>query len=265
MSDPAECTYLLRHRLMSSVPLLELYPGDSQAGALPLAVLLHGLRSCKERKLQHAYLAAAAGFFVLIPDASRHGERLDQDFAALSEEEGGTLLVRITGETARDLHVLTERYREDPRVRPDGVSLIGTSMGGMVIYEYLRRFGTGGIASAVPIISSPAWKEMTDYIREQNPRFNEVYSPEVEREVAEADPREELLSSLCDLPLLMLNAEDDELMPIESVRRFHRELRRRYRQPDLLGLQSFAEHGHVTSEEMMQASVQWALRHAGGR
>jgi pimeloyl-ACP methyl ester carboxylesterase len=133
-------------------------------------------------------------------------------------------------------------------------------MGGMIVYEYLRRWGAEEIASAVPIISTPAWTEMTEYIRRNEPRFDEVFSPELEQEVKEADPAEELLK-LRDVPICMLNAVEDELMPIESVRRFYGRLKQNYSDASLLRLVTYPGHGHMTSEAMMKESVAWAKAH----
>ena len=261
MNNEHSISYTLQHRTVGGAPLLELYAShttDNAHTSRPLFVLYHGFGSSKERKLQHAYLAARAGFFVLLPDAARHGERLDEEFAAMSAEEGGALLVGITRETAGELPALLRRYKADPRVNGSSVCLAGTSMGGMIVYDYLRRFGTEGISCAVPIISSPAWTEMTDYIRRQSPEFDAAITDAVQREIEEHDPFSTLSESLRDFPLLMLSAEDDELMPIDSVRRFYRRLRQGYTRPELLRLEVYTENGHMTSEEMMQSSVEWA-------
>jgi hypothetical protein len=252
-------SYSLRHVVADDLPLLELYRNGDET-ARPLLLIHHGFGSRKERKLQHAYMAAEAGFFVVLPDSARHGERQDPEFAALSEEEGGTRMIALTRQTAVDLAHLLALYSDDPRTSSDRTSLMGTSMGGMVVYEYLQRYGTAGIACAVPIISTPAWKAMADHLQLQNPAFGELMTPELEREIEEAEPREALLG-LRDFPLLMLNAEDDEIMPIAHVREFYREMQRHYSRPELLRLETYAGSGHMTTEEMMRSSIAWASRH----
>lgn len=250
----------LRNTSVRSIPLIELYRRDVRHEHLPVVFIYHGFESSKERKLQHAYIIASRGFFVVLPDAVRHGEREDSAFAALSYEQRVSFLFDIVTETSAEIDSLIDHYSQQSIADTDRLGLIGTSMGGMIIYNYLARFGTARISAANPIISTPDFGSVIDYARENNPDLHRSYSDQ-EAERVKAEQALPAISLLKDFPLLLLSAEDDPIIPIAPVKDLYYRLHRQYEKKDLLRMRSYHNTGHETTEEMMLESAQWMQQH----
>jgi len=245
----------LRNTIINSIPVLELYREKFEHPRRPLLLIFHGFDSCKERKLQHAYLAAAAGFLVVLPDAVRHGEREDTAFAALSHEQKAEFLFDIVEETAAEIDILLDHYHQQSFIDSSRSGLIGTSMGGMVIYEYLAHFGTSRLRSCVLIISSPDFGSIIDTNREKAESPDILADTEIDR-IKNRQPLSEILE-LKNFPLCLINAEDDPIMPIQPVRKLYRNLHHSYTDKDALKFHIYRNTGHQTTSDMMKESVEW--------
>ena len=258
----------LHRTSINSIPVLELYPSiapgktgtDSPLSrspqSFPLVLIYHGFDSRKERKLQHAYHVAQQGFFVVMPDAVRHGEREDSTFASLTYMEKAEFLFDIAVETAAETDLLLEHYSQSSIVDSSRCGVVGTSMGGMILYEYLARHGHTRISAGVSIISTPDFGSIIDNSLEHNPDFYNAYSQTKMDRVKAAQPLRQV-RKLSKFPLLMLNAEDDPIMPIVEVRNFYTELKHNYSHPEKLRLKTFHNTGHQTTETMMIESADW--------
>ncbi len=249
----------LRNTTVKSIPVIELYRQDIGHSRLPMVMIYHGFESSKERKLQHAYIAASKGFFVVLPDAVRHGEREDTAFAALSYEQKAGFLFDIVSETALEIDKLLDHYSQQSLVDIGRCGLMGSSMGGMLIYEYLARFGHERLKTAGIIISSPDFGSIIDNSAEQNPEFYQSYSKH-EAERVKAEQPLSMVRGLKNFPLLLLNAEDDPIMPINRVRDFYSHLHRHYTEKEALRMKTYHETGHQTTLDMMNESVEWMQR-----
>lgn len=65
----------VRHRLVGTIPLLEVVAKEKLYEKLPLIVYYHGWQTSKELVLTQGRKLAQAGFRVALPDAENHGER----------------------------------------------------------------------------------------------------------------------------------------------------------------------------------------------
>lgn len=261
----------LHQTTINAIPVLELYPAvqpsrmqqPHNSGPLhqspqpmPLVFIYHGFDSRKERKLQHAYIMAQRGFFVVMPDAVRHGEREDSTFAALAYTEKAEFLFDIVTETAAEIDSLLQHYSQSSIIDSARCGVAGTSMGGMILYEYLAQNGADRISAGVSIISTPDFGSIIDHSLEENPDFYKAYSQTKIERVKASQPLSKV-RKLKDFPLLMVNAEDDPIMPIRQVRTFYDELKRRYTETERLRIKTFQNTGHQTTESMMIESADW--------
>jgi len=250
----------LRNTTIRSVPVIELFRKDVQHERMPVVLIYHGFESSKERKLQHAYLAASRGFFVILPDAVRHGERQDSAFAALSHDQKACFLFDIVTETASEINSLIDHYSQQTIADIRRLGLIGTSMGGMIIYEYLARFGTGAVNAAGIIISTPDFGSVIDCSAEADTDFYKTYSKQEAARVKAEQPLPAIME-LKNFPLLLLNAEDDPIIPTPPVKELYTGLHRKYGEKGLLRMRTYRNTGHETTQEMMDESVEWMQRH----
>lgn len=65
----------IRHRLVGTIPLLEVVDKKHLFDRLPLIIYYHGWQTSKELVLTQARKLAKEGFRVVVPDAENHGER----------------------------------------------------------------------------------------------------------------------------------------------------------------------------------------------
>ncbi len=276
-------TFTVHTTKIQSIPVLEMYPAPisyqtssaseqqshntqhntpphSQTGPgqapLPMVLLFHGFDSCKERKLQHAYIIAQKGYFVVMPDAVRHGEREDSAFASLSYTQKAEFLFDVVTETAAEINSILDHYAQSSIVDTSRCGLVGTSMGGMILYDYFAHFGSDRIKAAVSIISTPDFGSVIDNSMENNPEFYNLYSKSKIDDVKASQPLSKV-STLNEFPLLMLNSEDDQLIPILPVRDFYSALHHQYTDNNLLKMKLFHNIGHQTTEAMMHESADW--------
>ncbi|HDQ14684.1 MAG TPA: alpha/beta hydrolase [Sediminispirochaeta sp.] len=249
----------LHQTSVKNIPLIELYREGIGHQRVPIVLLYHGFTSSKERKLEHAYLLAQAGLFVVLPDAVRHGDREDEAFAALSFEQKAEFLFEIVQETARETELLLEHYRQQSWIDTENSGIIGTSMGGMILFEYLANGGLNNIKTGVSIISTPDFGSVIDRaLEEYQNNFRRYPQSEITRVKNEQPlPR---IRDLRNFPLLLLNAEDDPTIPFEPVRELYDELYRKYEQKDLVKMRYYRHTGHETTAEMMRESVRWMSR-----
>ncbi|MFO7730892.1 MAG: alpha/beta hydrolase [Spirochaetia bacterium] len=255
-------TLTLHSTKIHSIPVLEMYPSIEQQPSLaplPLVIVFHGFDSSKERKLQNALAIAQQGFFVVIPDAVRHGEREDSSFAALSYSQKAEYLFDIVNDTAAEIDSIVQHYSQSSIVDNRRCGLEGTSMGGMIVYEYLAKYGREGIRAAVSIISTPDFGSIIDNSKLQNPEFYRSYPQSKINRVKDSQPLPQAMK-LKDFPLLLLNSEDDSIIPILPVRTFHSALKHQYTDARQLRIKTFHDTGHQTTQSMIRESAEWFRR-----
>lgn len=252
-------TVTLHRTKIHSIPVLEMYP-DLEVhpfpGLLPLVIVFHGFDSSKERKLQNAFAIAQQGMYVVLPDAVRHGEREDSSFAALTYNQKAESLFDIVAETAAEIDSIVQHYSQSSIVDSSRCGLEGTSMGGMIVHEYLAKYGREGIMAAVSIISTPDFGSVIDNSKLQFPEFYQSYPQSKIERVKGSQPLPHALK-LKDFPLLLLNSEDDTIIPISPVQRFHKALTRQYTDLRQLRMKTFHNTGHQTTDTMIRESAEW--------
>jgi len=246
---------LLRTTRQNDVPLLELWRQDLPERC-PLVIMQHGYLGRKEFILPQAYLLAASGFFVVAPDACRHGDRSDGTTPALFQS------VR---ETALGLNGLLQAYRDDPRVAAGQAGYVGYSMGGLIGFYYLTQPLV--LFNAVcPVIATPDFAAVADApqtrLMFQQAGLGSEQAYEAQRDEARRDnPAQRQIRPL---PLLIQAGEADPLIPADSIRRFAENIKPQYRNPEDLSVWIYPGQGHADTIEMNQRIVQFLRRHLRG-
>lgn len=248
--------YILENKEIKGIPVLELYPVTNNPEKSPLVLLLHGFLGCKEDKLQDAYLLAREGFFTVSFDAWLHGELETPEFQALSYFEKAGRFFEIIMRTSPAINTLIGAYDQHPSADNRSAGLFGTSMGGMTVYHYLFQEGSPKVKAAVPVIATPEWSVFLKKNLENTPELARSFD---EDKMARLENRQPVnnLSQLRDFPLLILNTELDDRMPVESVRRFFRRLREQYSRPELVQMIEYPGIGHERTPEMLVEAVGW--------
>jgi uncharacterized protein len=164
----------------------------------PLAtvVVLHGAGSCKESHFDFARACRADGLAAVCFDMRGHG---DSDGA-------------LDGRALDDIATIAALARD--RTGVDAVALRGSSMGG-----YLALVAAAGArAGAVVAICPASAAGLTRGLRDE--RF-EFRADAAGLGGVLADHDELRAAELLDVPLLLLHAEGDEVVPVEHSRALH--------------------------------------------
>lgn len=260
---------MIRTCAKGQVPALELWQPEKKRS--PMVVAQHGYLGRKEFILPQAYLFASMGFFVLVPDAWRHGERaLGTPLArpgrsAAGKDEPGLYpdLIDCALETALGMDELIALYDGDERADSGRAGLVGYSMGGMVCFSYLT-LAHERVKALCPVIGSPDWASIVQapdaaaHLGAMGVHARE----ELDALLARARRRSPSAITRVDpLPMLVQNGEADPLMEVAPIRDYLEAIRPRYRDPQALELRLYPGQGHCDTIEMNQRVAQWFTRY----
>jgi len=182
------------------------FSGDFDEPA-PLVFFVHGVASDKRQGIPLGYEIASKGIIFISLDTILRGERTDQEF---DPEVGGDFgsvypeetwldafftMLRMVKQTALDINVLIDHYKEDPRVDVEKIGFSGYSMGGWAAFysslinpKIKAAAAIAGMADfeqswedlILECSTNPEWAEVlkqleeetaqrTAYVREMNP------------------------------------------------------------------------------------------------
>jgi len=250
---------IIENKYISNIPTLEIYNECTREEKRPLVFIMHGLGSSKERNLEYGYRLVQHGFFAVSFDAYMHGEQITEEFRSKDSFEKFLSVFDIVKETTKYIDIIIENYKEDERVDADRIGLIGVSMGGFIIYNYLANNKDHNIKACVPIISSPYWSNASKTFVEKNPKTNKYFDEEKFKFIESIEPINSL-KSMKDFPLLMLNGEDDELISVEGVRESFNMIEKNYTNKDMIKLIQYKGVGHERAPMMIGEACRWLER-----
>mgnify|MGYP001145841018 CR=1 FL=1 len=166
---------------------------ESDAEPAGGVVIIHGADSCKENHADFAAACARAGLAALTFDVRGHGQ-----------SEGP-----LDGRALDDVATMADLLRERFGVRR--VGLRGSSMGGWLSLTAAPV----ARADAVVAICPASWIGLYGGLRAQ--RFEFAADRESLTELLRANDEREIVRDL-DIPLLLMHAEGDEVVPVDLSR-----------------------------------------------
>lgn len=244
---------IIEDRRLADLPLLNVYDGNAQK-PLPVVIMLHGFTSCKENNLKDAYTLAKQGFFMVLFDAARHGERMDPAFQKLSYFEKARYLVEIQVQSSLEINEIISGHERSVLADWERVGLIGFSMGGNAIYKYLAQPIPPTVKAAVPLLASPCWSNSIRKLVTVKPELRQFVNEDNLTAMRQAEPD---LSRLKDFPLLMINGGVDEKVSIEDVRQIYLQLARRYSERAMIRQLEYPDLAHQVSGDMINKASEW--------
>jgi len=246
--------YTLTHELIADgLPGLSVARADLAADA-PLAFVLHGLGSHKERMLTGLYDLARAGLRAIAIDLRLHGERPGADTreGRLQTDFFGTTTELLLG-TAADVTLAIDYYAA--KFAPAKAGIHGISMGGYVTFAAL--LSEPRLLAAAVALGSPDWLAPLRAfgLGPGHPAYDLA---------AGQSPLEVAAGVYPPRPLLMLHGTEDTTVSVEGVIALEERLRPAYAaHPERLSLVLFPELGHSYTDEMQARSVAWLAEHLG--
>jgi len=236
-------------RTPEGVPVLMVADADREAPG-PLVLVVHGLRSRKERHLELCLRLARAGFTAAALDAAHHGERASsEDEAILAGPDTApalaALFTRAIAETAGNLAGVA-RFLGHQRY-----GLVGHSMGAYIAF---RAAVTDPLAAAVVAVSgNPDWAAQARGAGLAGEAIAPAGGGGPLTHAAAIYPR----------PLLMLHGDSDGTVPVTGVRTLYERLcvgpycadRER------VSLVEYPGVGHDLLPDMIERAAAWMERH----
>ncbi len=221
------------------IPALVLRPQDHPEA--PVVLYQHGYTGRKENELGSLLGLVERGYRVVATDARLHGERRPADFAERFEQDFGRHFVQVVTETAADVSVVLDELGVEE------AGFIGISMGAFIAYQAMAR--EPRLTTLVPFIGSPGWvPSVTERVEKLGAAL---------RERCGQDPG----NAGCLPALLIMNGEQDELVPPEGARLLAEALRPLYAGvPERLEFHLDPGLGHTVTEEMWRAGFDWISR-----
>jgi len=224
----------------------------------PLVICQHGFTGNKESMLKTCLVLADAGFVAVSIDAVKHGERRDPDIiASLSQDP--TLFFHILAGTAEDVGKVIDHVAENLGVDLERVGMMGVSMGAIItllaatMEERLKAIVSviGGANFQILIRKSALYKVGLET------KVLEQFAQSAGELIRRYDPinNVQLFRSI---PVLLLNGERDDLIPLECASSLHEALKPHYQAaPDRLRMKVYQGIGHEYTPDMEREAFEW--------
>jgi len=249
----------LTSRKISEIPVLELYwvgSGEKQ----PMVIMIHGFTARKENVLPYAYYVAKEGYHTILFDAYEHGELETAQFKNYSNLEKKAHMHTIIFKSSKNIDPIIAAFADHQSVDNKSVGLIGFSMGGMIVYDYIYRLRSPNVKVAVPIIATPQWEKSVRRDLARDPGFARYFDEQKISQIENRQPSSHL-DKVKDFPLLILNGELDEIMPIGDVKEFYERAKRSFTHKELIKLIEYKGIGHTPTFEMLSEAIAWLKRY----
>lgn len=129
----------------------------------PVIFFFHGFGGNKESSVDDNRLALAKlGYVVLIMDAFEHGERMSEEYKALSNQEKQKLIVDTEIITAHEAIELYDYLVKSNKISGDQkLGVMGVSMGGAIAFYLASIFEK--VEVVVSIVGSPSFVKFYEY------------------------------------------------------------------------------------------------------
>ena len=236
MGDPVR----VETRTLGGVPLLLAGP-EGASTPLPTVLWFHGFGVDKEVHRPELERMAREGFLAVGVDAAGHGERrlpdLDARIAAPREEAFATML-GLARQTAGEVPGIVAALAREGLADAGRVAAVGISMGGYVVYGAV--LAQPSLRAAVAILGSPVWADDGSSPHRRPGAFHGT-------------------------ALLSITAGNDENVPPDGARDFHRALAASHPQPGRARYLELPGAVHLMSagdwERTMEAMLGWLVEH----
>jgi hypothetical protein len=241
------------------IPVLIAYQGEPKK---PLVICQHGFNGNKEGMLGTILRLASEGFVAAAMDAVNHGERRDPNLLASLGKDPSQMFQILIG-TAEDARTMIDYLGEDLGADRERAGMMGVSMG--AITTLLTATMEDRLKAAVSVIGGA---DFATLVRKssleriglpvgQMAQFVESAGELIKR----YDPIHNV-QRFRSVPLLLLNGELDDLIPLECAQSLHEALRPQYRAtPERLKMIVYPGIGHEYTHEMEDEAASWLKLH----
>lgn len=240
---------------INNIPSLVVTSSNKQNEPLPTVIYSHGFTSSKEFNLPIAYLLAAEGYRVVLPDSLHHGERAGQ---IQSVERQGAFW-HIVLQNLEELKTIRNYFADQNLIENDLVGVAGTSMGGITTAAALTQYDWIHVAAI--LMGSPKMTEYANLTIDQFLQAGELPVTEEELNTLLGQLKSLDLSlqpdKLENRPLLFWHGESDTVVPAEHAKSFYENVKGSYENGDHIRLLLEANRNHKVSRRAVLETVEW--------
>lgn len=195
---------VLDSKWIHGVPLIECFSDGYEDKKL--IFYCHGYTCKKEDTYESIIELAKLGFFVVSIDAVNHGERIEEHYMEMSQEERDLKFFEIIQRTANDIKSLYEHHYKTQYAE---LVIMGVSMGGMI--SYLGATIIDGVKAIVPIIGTPSFVAFAKHSMAEA-GVDLATQDEAIQELTPIDPMNHL-KKFENMKILMIGGTQDEVVP----------------------------------------------------
>ncbi len=238
-----------------------LFGRNENAGA-PLVFVTHGRTGQAQDVFAHCHDLREAGFVAVAIEQRNHGRRLVDVRCNLGfGPRGGVSTFGVLVGTAMDVVALIDFLPACLGVRTDRVGMTGFSLGGFATLAAMAL--EPRIAAATAFIAGGCFYTFMEQLVANGQADADSFDANLSPALTAALQRYDAVhnaAAFADRPLLLVNGGADELVTLESNRRFEAAARPHYNHADRFRLSVHEEAGHEVNDRMWAEGVAWLRR-----
>lgn len=209
-------TYKVSRHEVNGTKFYDVVRRDNR-GKSPIVFFLHGLNGKKDEMFSYAKMLAYAGYVAVVPDCAGQGE---------STLETTLDFCQIMQKTALNCNDILDFYENSKIADNSQFAVSGLSMGGMTALYY-GAYSDIRPSCVVSLFGTPNWESLLGveqiYVECTNGVFTAIEDQERRKNLIismiEQNP-ENNMENLLQIPVLMINGDKDELIPVEGIKSF---------------------------------------------
>lgn len=228
-----------------------LFTPKNKKEEIATVIYYHGWSSNKDRERFRGMILANLGYQVIIPDSIYHGERNPIDHKDTIVKYFWKVVLNNIDESNYIIDEAIRKYQADS----NSIGVTGHSMGGFTtagIFTHNNKVKTG-----IPLNGSFNW-EMSNELFAKNLEDNTILKEE--DKIKKLDPINNI-NKLVNRPILMLNGEADQVVPMDPQKKFYEKIRRSYINKSHIKMIRYPNLGHFVTTNMMEDLGKWLSIH----
>ncbi|MFD1017839.1 prolyl oligopeptidase family serine peptidase [Thalassobacillus hwangdonensis] len=245
---------------IEDIPVLVVVEADKYDQALPVFTYFHGFTSAKEHNLAQAYLLAAKGVRVILPDSLDHGDREIEQ----TDRELQFKFWEIVGRNLQDLVTIKNVMDSRNLIKDQRFGVGGTSMGGVTASAAMTQYPWVSLAAVMMGSPKPVAfaEKMIDDVKRAG-----VDLPLGDEKLAELFTSLEKIDlsrqveKLYGRPIFFWHGDADPVVPFEHSYDFYNEAIAHYKNPENIRFRREIGRDHKVSRFAILEMVNWLELH----
>lgn len=215
LPEIADGTYILEEFDEGRLHYYELSRSDAPIGT-PLLILLHGNTMEKGNMYESAKKFADMGYVLAVPDLAGNGEDITETPLNMYD---------IVSQSAQNITDILAMYADVEYVDSENFCLAGFSLGGFIALYY-AAYSEMKPQCVLSFCGTPVWSSILDTltgtVRQSGADVAIATEAEKEqvRDLVLQNSPDQNMEELLSVPILMVNGEEDPLVPADSIRGF---------------------------------------------